>query len=182
MFRELAAEIIIRTLFPKKTRCLFVDRVKKKKVQISSPVQGCESLPYWSDTGVSRDNLIQNGFAIKQQSFIPNKRLPLPAWGERKKNPFPLVLKLEAGCCIMLGGPGSQVCSSGIRLVFAAAARTSLGGGGGRRGALPNICFVWDHMHAPKKRTAEVAVKPPSLPYNSAMSRGMASLPRISFS
>lgn len=106
---------------------------KKKKVQISSPVQGCESLPYWSDTGVSRDNLIQNGFAIKQQSFIPNKRLPLPARGERKKNPFPLVLKLEAGCCIMLGGPGSQVCSSGIRLVFAAAARTSLVEGGGGR-------------------------------------------------
>lgn len=65
-------------------RCLFVDRVKKK-VQISSPVQGCESLPYWSYTGVSRDNLIQNGFAIKQQSFIPNKRLPLPAWGEKEK-------------------------------------------------------------------------------------------------
>lgn len=158
MFRELAAEIIIRMLFLKKMRCLFVERVKKKKVQISSPVQGCESLPYWSYTGVSRGNLIQNGFAIKQQSFIPNKRLPLPAWGEKEeKNPFPLVLKLEAGCCIMLGGPGSQVCSSGIRLVVAAAARTSLVGGRGEEGDAAKHLFCLG-SHA---RTKKNQLKPP---------------------
>lgn len=160
--------------------CLFVDRVKKKKVQISSPVQGCESLPYWSYTGVFRDNLIQNGFAIKKQSFIPNKRLPLPAWG-KKKNPFPLVLKLEAGCCIMLGGPGSQVCSSGIRLVGCCCSQNKLGGGEVRGGGRCQT-FVLSGITCTHQKTAEVAVKPRSLPYNSAMSCGMASLPRINFS
>lgn len=50
----------------------------------SSTVQCCESPPYWIHTGVSLSNLIQNGFGIKQHSFVPNKELWLPAWGQKK--------------------------------------------------------------------------------------------------
>lgn len=99
---------------------LICQQGEKKLQMTSSTVQRCGSPLYWIYTGVSQSNLIQNGFVIKQHSFLPNKR----AWGQ--KNPFPLVLKLEAGCCIMLGGARSQILFVMNGTVCTAAARTSL--------------------------------------------------------
>lgn len=64
-------------------------------------------------TGVSQGNRIQNWFVVKQHFFVPNKRLALPTRGQKKS--FFSSPEIGSWRCIMLGGPGSQVCSSWIR-------------------------------------------------------------------
>lgn len=136
-------------------------------VQItSSAVQGCDSPLHWIYTGVSQGKLIQNGFVTKQHSFVPNKRFPLPAWGQKKS--FCSSPEIGSQALHYAGRTWEPSLFIMNPTVCTAAARTSLVRGGApcrmeQEEALPNICFVWDHMHqfySKPEKTAKAAVEP----------------------
>lgn len=94
----------------------------------SSAVHRCDSPLHWIYTGVSQGKLIQNGFVTKQHSFVPNKRFPLPAWGQKKS--FCSSPEIGSQALHYAGRTWEPSLFIMNPTVCTAAARTSLVGGG----------------------------------------------------